>query len=121
VHNYQRTVPIRFAPAAKQPKGTKVNGTFTLDTAFDGRQNTVPNGVIHVTAGGGGASLYGPALEKVADELKKAHGANFAPFVARSVVDRHSFVILDASPEKIEFRAIGIDGGELDRIVVTKK
>ena len=77
--------------------------------------------MIHVVAGGGGASLYGPAPEKVAAELRKAHGDNFAPFVARSVVDRHSFVILDVSPDRLELRALGIDGGELDRIVVTKK
>ena len=121
VHNYQRTVPMYFSPDAKQPHRTKVNGKFTLDLGFDGVTNTRPRGVINITAGGGGASLYGPAPEKVADELRKAHGANYAQCVARSVVDRHSFVILDASPEKIEFRAIGIDGGELDRIVVTKK
>jgi hypothetical protein len=119
VHNYQRSVPLKFAPDGKGPVRGKVNGTFTLDTEFDGQTHTAPSGVIHFVAGGGGASLYGPAPEKVAAELKKLHGDNFAPFTATA--DRHSFVVLDLAPDKLELRALGDDGQELDKIVVTKK
>jgi hypothetical protein len=128
VHNYQRTVPLKFVPDGKGPvtEGAKasrgkVNGTFKLDTEFDGQKHTVPNGVIHIVAGGGGASLYGPAPEKVAAELKKLHGDNLAPFTAKATADRHSFVVLDLAPERFELRALAADGSELDRIVVTKK
>lgn len=121
VHNYQRSVPLTFVPDGKGQVKGKVNGTFALDTDFDGDKNTVPKGVIHFVAGGGGASLYGPAPEKVAAELKKAHGANFAPFTARATVDQHTFVVLDLSPDKLGMRAINADGKEVDRITITKK
>ena len=121
VHNYQRSVPLKFAPDGKGLVKGLANGEFTLDANFDGVKNTRPNGVIHVVAGGGGASLYGPAPEKVADELKKKYADNFAPFTAKAEATQHSFVVLDLSPEKLELRAFGIDGKEIDQIVVTKK
>lgn len=121
VHNYQRSVPLKFAPDDKGMVKGKVNGVFTLDTAFDGIKSTSPKGVIHVVAGGGGASLYGPSPEKVAEALKKLHGDNLAPFTARAVVEQHSFVVLDLSPEKLSLRAIGIDGKEIDAITIEKK
>jgi hypothetical protein len=121
VHNYQRSVPLKFAPDGKGPARGKVNGTFALDAAFDGATNTVPDGVIHFVAGGGGASLYGPAPEKVAADLKKLHGANFAPFTAKADAGQHTFVVMDLAPDKLEVRALGADGKEIDRITVTKK
>jgi predicted phosphodiesterase len=121
VHNYQRSVPLKFAPDGKAPVRGKVNGTFMLDTEFDGTTHTVPNGVIHIVAGGGGASLYGPAPEKVAADLKKLHGDNFAPFTAKATADQHTFVVLDLAPEKLEFRTLTADGKEVDRFTVTKK
>jgi hypothetical protein len=121
VHNYQRTVPLKFLPAAKQPfKTGRVNGTFTLDTKFDGARNTQPSGVIHIVAGGGGAGLYGPGLDKTAKYLREWYGANYADFTARMVADKHSFVVLDLSPERLELRAIGVNGDLLDHIAVTK-
>ncbi len=120
VHNYQRSVPLQFAPDDKGMVKGKVNGRFTLDLTFDGIKTTRPKGVIHIVAGGGGASLYGPAPEKVAEGLKKLHGDNFAPFTAKAVVEQHSFVVLDLSPEKLSLRAIGMDGKEIDSIAIDK-
>lgn len=120
VHNYQRSVPLKFAPDEKGMVKGKVNGAFTLDLTFDGIKNTKPKGVIHIVAGGGGASLYGPSPEKVAEGLKKLHGDNLAPFTARAVVEQHSFVVLDLSPEKLSLRAIGMDGKEIDSIAIDK-
>nr|MCU0357435.1 metallophosphoesterase [Cyclobacteriaceae bacterium] len=65
VHNYQRSVPLKFAPeqdAKKElylisPEG-RVNGTFSLDTLFDGKTNTKANGVVYVVTGAGGRALY---------------------------------------------------------------
>jgi hypothetical protein len=120
VHNYQRTMPLQFLPDAKQEKKGRVDGKYILDTTFDGVKNTNPKGVIHVVAGGGGASLYGPGLDKTAEFLKKSYGANYADFTAKNVVDQHSFVVLDLSPERMEMRALNKNGDVLDVITITK-
>ncbi len=120
VHNYQRTVPIKFLPDATQPKANRFNGQFTLDKVFDGVKNTLPRGAIHIVAGGGGAGLYGPGVNETASALRKDFGANYADFTAKDVVDKHTFVVLDLTPESLELRALGIDGQVLDRIQITK-
>ncbi len=121
VHNYQRSVPLKFAPVPKREKKGRVDGQFTLDTLFDGVTNTEPRGVINMVIGGGGASLYGPGLDKTAETLKKLYGANYADFTAKMIADKHSFVVLDIAPDRLNLRAIGVAGDELDRITVTKK
>jgi hypothetical protein len=121
VHNYQRTIPIKFLPDAKQPKKKQIDGTFTLDTEFDGVKNTKPQGVIHIVSGGGGASLYGPGLDKTKDALTKQFGANYADYTAKMVADQHSFSVLDCAPNRLELRAINEKGEELDHIVIDKK
>jgi acid phosphatase type 7 len=125
VHNYQRSIPITFLPDAKQPDDKqakkKIDGTFTLDTEYDGVKKTQPKGVIHIVSGGGGASLYGPGLDKTKDLLKKQFGANYADYTAKMVADQHSFSVLDCSPNRLELRAINMKGEELDHIVIDKK
>jgi hypothetical protein len=76
--------------------------------------------VIHIVAGGGGAGLYGPELEKTGPLLKEQHGANYADFTARMVADRHSFVVVDLTPDRLLLRAIDIHGETIDRIEITK-
>lgn len=125
VHNYQRSVPIKFVPKGDVKPSAKnkkflVNGDFTLDTKFDGVKNTRADGVIHIVAGGGGAILYGPGLDATKGYLKAYGPANYADFTAHMVVDRHSLVVLDLSPERLDLRAIGEAGDELDRISLTK-
>jgi acid phosphatase type 7 len=120
VHNYQRTVPLLFAPEGGRDKKGKVNGRFTLDRDFDGVKNTQARGVIHIVAGGGGASLYGPGLEQTAALLHKDHGSNYADYTARMVADQHSFVELELGPQTLELRAFGASGTELDRLTLTK-
>ena len=127
VHNYQRSVPLKFVPKTVAPgpvawsRTLLVNGVFRLDTKFDGLKNTRADGVIHIVAGGGGAYLYGPALEENAAWLKRYYDAdNYVDFTARMVVDRHSFVVLDIAPQRLDLRAIGASGDELDRISLTK-
>jgi len=121
VHNYQRTVPLKFVPdSTKKKKAAAVDGQFTLDTAFDGVNNTKAAGVIHIVAGGGGASLYGPGLDETGPVLKKKYGANYADFTAKMVADQHSFVVLDLAPDRLRLRAISAKGEELDSITLTK-
>jgi hypothetical protein len=113
-------VPLRFAPEGKRDKKGKVNGKFTLDTAFDGKKVTQPKGVIHIVAGGGGARLYGPGLDKTAPQLKKDHGDNYADLTAKMIADRHSFVVLDLAPDRLELRALAANGEVLDQVTITK-
>lgn len=121
IHNYQRTWPMQFAPSApkRDAKGL-VHGKFTLDRTFDGSTNTQPKGVTHIVAGGGGATLYGPGLEKSAEILRKQYGENYGEYTARMVADRHTFVLIDLSPVRCELRAIDDKGQSVDAITITK-
>jgi len=122
VHNYQRSLPLKFAPEPmREKKKGKVDGTFTLDSDFDGITKTVPSGIIHIVSGGGGASLYGPGLEKTAPYLKEKYGANYADFTAKMIVDQHSFVTLNIAPDRLHLRAVSASGEELDAVSITKK
>jgi hypothetical protein len=121
VHNYQRTVPLKFAPDPMQEKkSSSINGHFTLDIVFDGVKNTKAMGVIHIVAGGGGADLYGPGLDETKPTLQKKYAANYADYTAKLVADKYSFVILDIAPERLHLRAISGKGEELDNVVITK-
>ena len=122
VHNYQRTVPLKFAITENEviKKNRPVDGYLTLDTVFDGIKNTHPAGVIHVVAGGGGASLVGPGLDKTSDYLWEKYGPrNYDDYTAKMVVDKHSFVVMDISPERLDIRAIADSGEEIDRFTIT--
>jgi len=121
VHNYQRTWPMQFAPSApkRDAKGL-VHGKFTLDRTFDGSSNTQPKGVIHIVAGGGGATLYGPGLDKSAESLRKQYGDNYGDYTAKMIADRHTFVQMDLSPLKCELRAIDDKGQTVDAITINK-
>jgi len=53
-HNYQRTYPLRAnSNAAAAPVATG-SPAVTIDTAFDGIQQTVPDGVLYLVEGAGG-------------------------------------------------------------------
>jgi hypothetical protein len=121
VHNYQRTVPLKFNPEPPAEKKTaKVDGQFTLDKEFDGVKNTKPSGIIHIVAGGGGAELYGPGLDKTLDYLQQEFAGNYGSYTAKLVADEHSFVVMDYSADKVVLRALGSTGNEIDKITITK-
>ena len=121
VHNYQRTKPLTFAPnpPVRDPRG-RVNGDFRLDEQFDGVKKTRPKGVIHVVSGGGGAKLYSVDFAKTVEALKKDNPGNWVPFTAKYVADRHSFSVIDLTPNQFTLRQISIAGEEIDRMVITK-
>ena len=52
-HNYQRTYPIRTLNAAAAPVTTG-GPLVNIDTAFDGVEQTVPDGVLYLVEGAGG-------------------------------------------------------------------
>jgi hypothetical protein len=121
VHNYQRGVPLKFVPDSDpKKKGSIVDGEFTLDTVFDGVNNTKPSGVIHIVTGAGGAHLYKPGLEETAPTLRMKYPGSYADFTAKMEVEQHSFVVLDIWPERLQLKCIGVKGDELDNITITK-
>jgi 3',5'-cyclic AMP phosphodiesterase CpdA len=111
IHNYQRSYPLRFVADREAPDGAgHLPGRWTLDTAFDGRTRTRPDGVIYLVTGAGGARLYDagwldtPALE---------------PFTARFVSHTHSLTVVDVDADRLLVRQVDAEGTELDRFVVT--
>ncbi len=118
VHNYQRTHPLTFAvdrtPDGKPARvADKVPGRWTLDNEYDGRTHTRPRGIIYVTTGGGGASLYD--LEQDADP------GSLQPYTEKFISRVNSLSIAEVDGPTLTVRQIAADGRELDRFVVTKE
>lgn len=117
VHNYQRTYPMKFAAVKgadgkyRDAKG-RVEGKWTLDTAYDGTTKTKPNGVLYVISGGGGGDLYDPDIQQKPTEWQ--------PFTAKYVADAHSFTEADVHGTTLSVRQVSDDGKELDKWTVTK-
>lgn len=117
VHNYQRAFPLRFA-GIKGNDGKlvrdrdQVPGRWTLDTVFDGRAHTQPQGVIYLISGAGGNRLYNP--EQQDDPFSQQS------FTTRFISKLHSFTVADVNGSTLTVRQIAIDGTELDRFVVTR-
>jgi Calcineurin-like phosphoesterase len=124
-HNYQRTMPLKFKPTGagqgdKAGDGTRfVPGAFTVDRAFDGKTKTKPNGVIYITTGAGGKTLYGPDIHARPDKWIHPEDNNVA-YCAGVVSDRHSFTTFDVTASEVVMRQIDQWGQELDSIRVTK-
>ncbi|MEA3207603.1 MAG: acid phosphatase type 7 [Chthoniobacter sp.] len=121
VHNYQRSLPLRFTPSSsKRLPGGYVNGEFKLDTKFDGTTHTQPDGVIHIVSGGGGGTLYKGDLKKTSEYFQTLPPGNWVPYTAKFVADRHSFTVVDLMADRLQLRALDASGKEIDRIEITK-
>ena len=120
VHNYQRSMPLKFVPGpGGRDKRGRVNGTLTLDRAFDGETDTTPEGTIHIVSGGGGAKLYSVDLAKTVAYLEKEHPGNYEPLTAKYVAE-YCFTVVDLKPTELVLRQVNIAGKEVDRIRITK-
>lgn len=121
-HNYQRSHPVKFvadaaarqakAPPGGSPKHIAVPGRFVIDTRFDGKTHTQPNGVIHIVTGAGGAELYEPEYTD--------QPAAWQPYTSKFNGREHSFSVLDVDSDKLVLRQISVNGRELDQIVLTQ-
>jgi len=124
-HNYQRTVPLRFAPGdrsrvgALNDKNRLVPGQFQLDTAFDGNDHKRPQGIIYLVTGAGGKHLYEPEFTNHPDKWTWAQDGH-VPYVATVVSDRHSFTVFDLDGPRLTLRQIDEGGEEVDRIAISK-
>ena len=127
VHNYQRTLPLKFAPKKNEtgdryvltPEG-RVDGVFTLDQQFDGVTHTKPDGIIYIVTGAGGAGLYDPAMSDKPDLWKHDPQENWVPFTAKIVSDIHSFTVIETDGKKLTLRQLNAKGVAFDQIHVTK-
>ncbi len=117
IHNYQRSYPLRFVPDKRSDGRTvdlngHVSGRWTLDTTFDGKTHTKPNGVIYLVTGGGGARLYNPD--------QNDDPSSWQEYTARFVSHTHSLTVVDVEASKLSVKQVSAGGEELDRFVVTK-
>ena len=127
VHSYQRTVPLRFTPEQGPTdnryiisENGSVNGTFKLDTLFDGKSKTRPDGIIYVTTGAGGAALYDKELSDNPSLWKKGPPENWAPYTKKLISDRHSFTMIETDGGKLTLKQIDANGNVFDEIKITK-
>lgn len=107
VHNYQRTLPLTFAP--QKASGNIVGGDFSLDTAWNGASVTKPKGVIYVVTGAGGAALY-----------KMKAGFKTQAFTAKYLADTHSLTELSVTKDALSVRQVDENGKQVDAWRVTK-
>jgi hypothetical protein len=124
-HNYQRTMPLRFAPADttqaadRNGKHRLVPGRFTVDRVFDGRTATTPRGIIYITTGAGGKHLYDSAFTDQPDRWLHDEDGRVA-YVARMISDRHSFTLVEVTGAALTLSQIDEWGQTIDRFRITK-
>ncbi len=100
-------------------KDRRVPGVFTVDEAFDGIHATRPNGIIHITTGAGGMSLYEPDFTDNPQRWLHPDDNNVA-YVARFYSRHHSLTLVDIEGPSLRLRQINEFGDEIDAIHVTK-
>ena len=111
VHNYQRSYPLRFEPTQDAVGPNEhVDGTWTLDLAFDGTRNTRPRGIIYLVTGAGGAKLYDTGQQ---DEPK-----SWQPFTHKFISGVNSLTVMDLNGPDLTIRQVAADGRELDRFAL---
>lgn len=116
VHHYERSYPLRFQPASgvslADGKPKLVPGELKMDKSFDGVTSTVPDGIIYLITGGGGAKLFGQ------EEESQPH--KWQQFTAKYLADTHSITICDIKNNTLTVRQVTTDGKEVDRFQITK-
>ncbi len=112
VHNYQRSFPMRFQPAAGVKAKGEVAGNWTLDKAYDGKTRTRPSGVIYIVTGAGGADLY--------DEEQTAQPESWQGFTNKFISTVHSLTSVDMKSNALTVRQIDENGNVVDAFVITR-
>lgn len=126
VHNYQRSHPLTFAPnLASSGKPVidstgKVNGTFTLDSTFDGKKNTRPKGILYIVTGAAGAGLYDSTISNKPEKWVHAPETNWVPFTAKLISHTHSFSLVETKRNKLTFKQLDVEGKLIDEITIRK-
>lgn len=126
VHNYQRTVPLRFTPQINEagdryvvgPTG-EINGSFALDTLYDGQKDTTPEGIIYIVTGAGGAPLYDRKISDQPERWKHEPKENWVPFTVKLISDRHSFTFIETRGKVLTLQQIDSSGKVIDQLKIT--
>jgi predicted phosphodiesterase len=111
VHNYQRTKPLKFKPAA-EGRVKKAPGEFAIDDHFDGSAKTKPNGLVYIVTGAGGMSLK--------EGSKDDKPSMWEPYTAKFHGSTHSFTLVDSTPDRITIRQLDERGRTIDRAVIRR-
>ena len=117
VHNYQRSVPLKFTPQKgangkfRQSDG-EVDGLIQEDTVYNGTTMTKLNGIMYIVTGAGGAGLYNKELDNQPDKWK--------PFTKSYIANTNSMTVLDVSDKTLTLKQISAKGKEIDHWTVTK-
>lgn len=127
VHNYQRSTPLTFLPEKNEagdryvisPEG-RINGTFVLDTLFDGITQTKPRGILYIVTGAGGGGLYDPQLNQKPELWKHDVPENWVPFTKKFISDRHSFTLIETRRKVLTLKQIDLTGKVIDEIKITR-
>jgi hypothetical protein len=117
-HLYDRSYPLTFTvdggiKRSAMDAAGYVPGKFVYDTKFDGVQNTVPNGIIYIVTGGGGAKLDSKELDGLP--------SLWQPSTVKLLGARHSFTVADFSPAALRLTQIDYEGKTVDEFVITRK
>jgi hypothetical protein len=125
-HVYQRSYPLRFKATDTSRLSPKfggdrlVPGVFTFDQRFDGKTKTKPDGILYITTGAGGASLYDPGFDDAPEKWLHDEDKR-APIAAKFISSQHSCTVFDVTATELTMTQIGEKGDILDTIRVTKK
>jgi hypothetical protein len=127
VHNYQRSLPLLFAPQKNEtgdryiisPEG-KVNGTFTLDKKFDGNSNTNAEGIIYIVTGSGGDGLYDINQSDKPELWKHEPKENWEPFTQKFISNKYSFTLIETKGKELNLLQIDQTGKVIDQIKITQ-
>jgi hypothetical protein len=112
-HCFQRSRPTHFVADPVRPplltEDCPVSGTFQLDTSFDGKTATSPNGVIYVCGGASGAKMH-----------PESQPSALQPFTAVYDQSRYSFPLVSIDGRRLLFRQVDENGLDVDRLVIEK-
>jgi acid phosphatase type 7 len=127
VHNYQRSVPLKFLPQTSADgtqyivsKEGRVDGNFTLDTDFDGRTDTTPNGIIYIVTGAAGAPLYDTKQSNNPETWKHDPPSNWVPFTQKLIANVYSYTWIETKGKELHLQQVDQDGNVIDEITITK-
>ena len=117
VHNYQRSFPLTFVPAAQpdgSPAGPKgeIAGEWKLDKTFGDGANSKPRGVIYIVSGAGGAELYNPE--------QQVDPASWQSFTNKFISQVHSLSVVDIQGKTFRLKQISETGDTVDAFQVSK-
>ena len=126
VHNYQRSHPLKFEPKRDAAGNAvidtlgRVDGKFTLDMKFDGKKNTLPDGIVYIVTGAGGAGLYDTVISNKPELWVHEPTTNWVPFTAKLISNVHSYSVIETKNNRLILRQFDVNRNLLDKIEINK-